>query len=337
MTRLQDLLENERVLLADGGMGTALFRRGLETGDCPELWNIDHPDRVADVHREFVEAGSDIILTNSFGGNAMRLKLHAAQDRVAELNAAAARIARSVADMAGRTVLVAGSMGPTGEILEPVGSLSIGDATAAFADQAIALKQGGADLLWCETLSSAEEMEAAIAGASRAGLPVVCTMSFDTNGRTMMGLTPDAALAHTRTLASPPVAFGANCGIGPAQLLGSILGMGRLAHAGDILVAKGNCGIPEYRDGHIHYSGTPDIMATYAVMARDAGAAIIGGCCGTGGVHLAAMRKALDTMPKGPLPGIDAIEAQLGAITTPTDAAESHKRDRDGRRRRRTG
>ena len=336
MNKLQSMLEDRGVLLADGGMGTALFRRGLETGDSPELWNVEHPDRIADAHREFIEAGSDIILTNSFGGNAMRLKLHDAQHRVAELNSSAARIARSVADHAGRPVLVAGSMGPTGEILEPVGTLSIADATAAFAEQARALADGGVDILWCETLSSAEELEAAVAGASATGLPVVCTMSFDTNGRTMMGLTPDAALAFTRTLARPPVAFGANCGIGPAQLLGSILGMNRLEHADDMIVAKGNCGIPEYRDGHIHYSGTPEIMATYAVMARDAGAVIIGGCCGTAGIHLAAMRKALDETPRGDMPDVDAVELRLGSITTPTDAAESHKRDRNERRRRRT-
>ncbi|MEZ5825352.1 MAG: homocysteine S-methyltransferase family protein [Geminicoccaceae bacterium] len=163
MDRFQTLIAERGVLLADGGMGTALFRRGLETGDCPELWNVDHPDRVADVHREFVEAGSDIILTNSFGGNAMRLKLHDAQDRVGELNRSAAQIARSVADTADRTVLVAGSMGPTGEILAPVGSLSIEDAADAFAEQARALAEGGVDLL-CETLSSQEELEAALAG-----------------------------------------------------------------------------------------------------------------------------------------------------------------------------
>ena len=335
MSVLRDRIASGGVLLADGGMGTALFARGLETGDSPELWNVDHPDRVASVHREFVEAGSDIILTNSFGGNRYRAALHDAQDRVAELNLAAARVAREVADSAGRPVLVAGSMGPTGEILEPVGSLAMADAERAFAEQAAALAEGGVDLLWVETLSSEEELTAAIAGAGSAGLPVVATMSFDTAGRTMMGLTPDAALALTRTLPLRPEAFGANCGIGPAQLLGSILGLNRLARADDILVAKGNCGVPEYRDGHIHYSGTPEIMALYATLARDAGAAIIGGCCGTTGIHLAAMRAALDHTPRGQMPDVAFIEERMGPITTPDQAAETHKRDRESRRRRR--
>ncbi len=312
---LQELLAARGVLLADGGMGTGLFRRGLETGDCPELWNVDRPEEVADVHLEFVAAGADLILTNSFGGNAFRLKLHGFEDRVRELNMRAARAARSVADNAGRPVLVAGSIGPTGEILAPVGTLDPAGAEAGFRAQAAALAEGGVDLLWIETMSSAEEVRAAIHAASGFGLPVCATMSFDTNGRTMMGLTPENALLLARSMAPAPAGFGANCGIGPAQLLATLLGFGRLARSDEVIIAKANCGIPEYRDGTIRYTGTEAVMADYAVLARDAGARIIGGCCGTAGTHLAAMRRALDATEAGPLPDIDRIERLLGPVT----------------------
>jgi 5-methyltetrahydrofolate--homocysteine methyltransferase len=333
MGDLDSLLAARSVLLADGGMGTGLFALGLSTGDSPELWNLLHPERVAAVHEGFVTAGSDIILTNSFGGTRQRLKLHQAQDRVGELNAAAARLARGVADAAGRSVLVAGSMGPTGELVVPLGAMTMDEATAAFAEQAQALAAGGADLLWIETMSSAEEVEAAVAGAMTADLPVVVTLSFDTNGRTMMGITPEAAVALFQRLPRPLSAFGANCGTGPGQLLATVLGLHAAAGEAAPIVAKGNCGIPEYRDGQICYSGTPEIMADYARLARDCGARIIGGCCGTTAVHVAAMRAALDGGTRGPSPAIAEIAAALGPVILPSTAAAPA--DRGERRRRR--
>src|SRR5271155_4077084 len=188
--RLASLLAERPWLLVDGATGSNLFERGLQSGDAPELWNSDHPQRVAQLQRAFIEAGADIILTNSFGGTRHRLKLHKAEGRVGELNEKAARIARAEADRAGRPVLVGGNMGPTGEILEPLGPLSVGAAQEAFAEQAVALARGGADIIWIETMSSIEETEAAVAGARATGLPIVVTLSFDTNGRTMMGITP---------------------------------------------------------------------------------------------------------------------------------------------------
>lgn len=146
MNRFTQALAQRPWLLADGATGSNLFEMGLVSGDAPELWNIEHPDRIALLHRRFVEAGADIVLTNSFGGNAYRLKLHQAQSRVAELNEAAARIARGVADASGREVIVAGSTGPTGEVLQPVGALGADEAQAAFAEQAQALARGGADV-----------------------------------------------------------------------------------------------------------------------------------------------------------------------------------------------
>jgi methionine synthase I (cobalamin-dependent) len=227
MTKIDflNLLNSRPWLLADGATGTNYFQMGLTSGDAPELWNFDHPDRVRTLHRRFIEAGADIILTNSFGGNRYRLKLHNFQDRAREVNLAAARNARAEADAAQRPVVVAGSMGPTGEIFQPVGTLATEDGASAFAEQAAALKEGGADVLWIETMSSEEELRAAVEGASSAGLPIVTTMSFDTNGRTMMGITPAAFAELTKSLAAKPAAIGANCGVGASELVATILGI----------------------------------------------------------------------------------------------------------------
>ena len=311
--RLAKLLERRPWLLADGATGSNLFGMGLLSGDAPELWNTTHPDRIAALARSFVEAGSDIILTNSFGGTRYRLKLHQAEGRVHELNVAAARIARQEADGSGREVVVGGCMGPTGEILEPLGPLSIADATAAFAEQAAALADGGADVLWIETMSSKEELEAAIAGARTTGLPVVGTLSFDTNGRTMMALTPSdlAGVQRSHSL----LACGSNCGTGPPEMVASIVNLAVASPPDAVLVAKANCGIPKYVDGAIQYDGTPELMAKYACLAYDAGARIIGGCCGTSPQHLRAMRAALEAHTRGTRPDAEMIEASLGAIS----------------------
>lgn len=301
-------------LLADGATGTNYFQMGLVSGDAPEMWNFEHPERVRSLHRRFIEAGADIVLTNTFGGNRHRLKLHNAQDRVREVNIAAAKNARAEADAAGRVVYVGGSMGPTGEIFMPVGTLPHEEGVAAFAEQAQALKEGGVDVLWIETMSSEEELRAAVEGASQAGLPIVTTMSFDTNGRTMMGITPKAFGALTASLHNQPCAIGANCGVGASELVATVMGI-TAARPDAHVVAKGNCGIPQYVDGKIHYTGTPDLMADYARIALDAGAKIIGGCCGTSPEHLAAMRKSLETYTRGERPTIELVEQKLGPVS----------------------
>ena len=303
------LCETRDWLLADGATGTNLFHAGLETGYPPELWNVEYPDRVTTLHAKFIAAGSDIILTNSFGGTSFRLKLHQAENRVTELNLAAADLARQAAAAADKSVLVAGSMGPTGELFQPLGSLTADAAEQAFAEQALALSQGGADMLWIETMSSLEEIDAAVKGARQTQLPVVATMTFDTAGRTMMGVAPAAYAKFAISLGLD--AFGANCGIGPAELMDSVQ---KFEHKAEnpVLIAKGNCGIPAYVDGKIHYHGTPEMMADYAVLARDLGVKIIGGCCGTSPEHVRAMAQALNqTPPKRPLTSAD-IEAKLG-------------------------
>jgi len=283
---LSRLLETRDWLMADGATGTNLFNMGLSSGDAPELWNADEPGKIKQLYSLAVDAGSDIFLTNSFGGNASRLKLHDAQSRVRELNRLAAEIGRDVADAAGRPVIVAGSIGPTGDIFAPMGTLTHELAVEMFHEQAEGLKEGGADVLWAETISAPEEYKAAAEACHLAGMPWCGTMSFDTAGRTMMGLTSTAMVAMVEKLAHPPMAFGANCGVGAADLLRTILGFAATGTERPI-IAKGNAGIPKYVDGHIHYDGTPELMADYAVLARDAGATIIGGCCGTMPDHLA--------------------------------------------------
>jgi len=321
----EQLLSEKQILLADGATGTNLFALGLQSGDAPELWNIDEPEKIASHYRSFIDAGSDIVLTNTFGGTRYRLKLHNAQDRVAELNIAATQLLKREIEATGRDVVVAGSIGPTGEILAPLGDLEPDDAVAAFAEQAIALKEGGADVLWIETMSSREEVELAVKGASQAGLPIVFTMSFDTNGRTMMGVGASDLMQIHENLDPGVHACGTNCGVGASEVVAAVLNMKSTSNSdkNPVIVAKANCGIPEFVDGEIVYNGTPEIMANYAVMARDAGARIVGGCCGTSPEHVAAMRQALDSIPPAKAPSLDDVVRVLGDVT---DGAKAQAR-----------
>ena len=332
--RLHSILETTGWVLADGATGTNLFRAGLETGYPPELWNVERPEDITALHTSFIDAGSQLILTNSFGGTAHRLRLHAADDRVGELNLAAAKLARQAADDGrdkhGHEIVVAGSIGPTGELFEPMGALDHADALAAFTEQAEALAAGGVDLLWIETMSSLEEVKAAIEAASAVGLPDASCMTFDTAARSMMGVTP-------ADFASKSIGFGAdyvgaNCGIGPAELLHSVSEI--ITTASVPVIAKGNCGIPAYLDGAIHYHGTPELMADYACLARDAGVRIIGGCCGTTPDHVAAMRAALVSTPQYPFDQ-DRVDAALGPAwkDLPSAADQDSKKRTGGRRR----
>lgn len=331
---LTRLLGERAWLLLDGATGTNLFAAGLTAGDAPEFWNVEAPEKIRALHQGFIEAGSDLILTNSFGASRYRLRLHEAEGRARELSAAAARIARDCADAAGRPVVVAGSVGPTGEIMEPVGTLSHEDATAAFREQIEGLMEGGADVIWAETISSTAELRAVAEAAASLGAPWCATLSFDTAGRTMMGVTSEDFAAFVQGLPNPPVAFGANCGTGASDLLRTVLGITRAAPEAAV-IAKANAGIPKFVDGHVHYDGTPELMADYACLARDAGARLIGGCCGTTGEHLRTMRAALETRPAGARPDLDDVRATIGEFTSADDgtgeAAEG--RARRGRRR----
>jgi 5-methyltetrahydrofolate--homocysteine methyltransferase len=330
---LTDLIAEKGVLLADGATGTNLFAMGLMSGHAPELWNEEAPEKITRLHQDFVDAGSDIILTNSFGGTRYRLKLHGAQDRVFELNRKAAELARAVADRAGRRVIVGGSVGPTGELLAPLGELVFDDAVAAFREQIEGLKAGGAEIAWIETMASPDEIRAAAQGAIEAGMPYTFTGSFDTAGKTMMGLHPKDILGVTAACADQPLAVGANCGVGAPDILASLLDMSD-AKPGATLIVKGNCGVPEFQGEQIVYSGTPELMAEYVHLAIDAGASIIGGCCGTSCEHLKAMRNALDAHQRGPRPTLDDIVTRVGPLRNKAAGSESEAPKRKRRRSR---
>jgi len=329
---LSRMLAERDWILADGATGTNLFNMGLSSGDAPEFWNETEVDKIRALYKGAVDAGSDLFLTNSFGANASRLKLHNAQHRAHDLSRLSAEIGREIADAAGRAVIVAGSVGPTGDIMAPMGSLTHEIAVEMFHETAEGLKDGGADVLWIETISAPEEMKAAAEGARLAAMPFCGTMSFDTAGRTMMGVTS----ADWAKLAGKlgPVAYGANCGVGASDLLRTVLGLS--GQDSEIpIIAKGNAGIPKYVDGHIHYDGTPDLMADYAVLARDSGARIIGGCCGTMPEHLAKMRAALEDRPAGPRPPLEEIAARLGGFSSESDGTDGATPAPERRRRRR--
>lgn len=333
---LTTLLETRDWLLADGATGTNLFNLGLEAGDAPEMWNIEKPENIRTLYKGAVDAGSDLFLTNTFGGNASRLKLHNAVDQVHELNRVGAAIGRDIADASGRTVIVAGSVGPTGDIMAPMGTLTHEIAVEMFHEQAEGLKAGGADVLWVETISAPEEFRAAAEAFALAGMDWCGTMSFDTAGRTMMGLTSADMAKMVDKLDHQPIGYGANCGVGASDLLRTILGIAE--HSGSAtLISKGNAGIPKYHDGHIHYDGTPALMGDYAVLGRNCGARIIGGCCGTTPEHLVAMRAALENTPKGPKPSADDITTALGGFSSVSDGTDGEGPVRAPRRGRRKG
>ncbi|MFN2125367.1 MAG: homocysteine S-methyltransferase family protein [Candidatus Promineifilaceae bacterium] len=292
-TTLSELLENGRPVIADGAMGSRLMAAGLPIGVASELWNVENPAAVRDVHRSYIEAGSQIILTNSFGGSRTTLDRHGLGDRVTELNQAAAENARAEADAAAKPVLVGGSIGPSGALFKPYGPMTMEEGTAVFAEQAAALAAGGVDVFWVETMSDLQEVTAAVTGCRQAAreIPVVTTMSFDRKGRTMMGVSPDQALAALKPLGV--LALGGNCGNGPDEILGVVEKM----HAQDpdvVIVAKANAGMPKLVKGVVTYNAGPEEMAQYAIEARDNGARIIGACCGSTADHIRAIAEALE-------------------------------------------
>jgi 5-methyltetrahydrofolate--homocysteine methyltransferase len=327
--KLADLLAEKGTLVADGGMGTSLFELGLQAGSTPETWNVEHPERVAKVHEGFLGVGSDIILTNTFGGTRARLELDKQGDRVVELNTAGVSVAREAARQTGREVIVAGSVGPTGQLFEPLGPLSHADGVALFSEQMEALATAGADVIWIETLSSVEELAAAVEAAAATGLPVVSTMSFDTHGKTMMGLPPARLAEWWHESGYTPTAIGANCGVGPADVVIAVDEI-RAADPDVVIVAKANCGVPQMIDGTLWYPTASDDMTPYAELALDAGARIVGACCGSVPEHLAQIRVVVDT--HRPRSGIDRAEvvARLGGSG---ETSIEPRRERRPRRR----
>ena len=327
-TTFTDLLAQNPYLVADGAMGTTLFSLGLEGGGCPELLNIEEGDLVEKVHRGFIDAGADIILTNTFGGNRLRLDLHELGDRVAELNRAGVEVARRAADLADRPVAVAGSVGPTGELFEPLGTLSHQRGVEVFGEQCEALAEAGADVIWIETISSFEELNAAVEAASGTGLPIAATLSFDTAGHTMMGIHP-RDLGNWWLTQEGVAAIGANCGIGPGDAVAAAHAIGEVAPRVPT-ITKANCGIPLYQaEGGLTYPIGPDEMADYVELALRSGARIIGACCGSTPDHTAAIREAVDGYVDAARPDFDEIRDRLDAAVAKSGVGTR----REGRRR----
>jgi len=329
---IQKKINSQGWILADGATGTNLINMGLESGDPPEFWNINFPDRIKSLYRDSILAGCDLFLTNSFGGNSSRLALHNASDRARELSRLSAQLGAEVKNEFDHDIIMAGSVGPTGELMDPLGPLTFDKAVNIFSEQMLGLKEGGVDLVWIETMSAEEEYRAAAAAAKIVDIPWIGTMSFDTAGRTMMGITSTSFVEMVESLPDPPVAYGANCGVGASDLLRTVLGF---RNAKFPIVAKGNAGIPKFVDGKIHYDGTPELMAKYAVMAFNCGAKIIGGCCGTTPKHIKAMRSGLEKCNEPITPDLNDIVANIGAFSSESDGTDGvvqRKRIRRGNR-----
>jgi 5-methyltetrahydrofolate--homocysteine methyltransferase len=293
MPTWDELVRANGPIVADGAMGTMLMQNGLEFGDPPELWNLEHPEIIRRIQRAYAEAGAQVLLTNTFGGNRLRLELHGREDRVDELNRTAAVLARVEANAAGQPTLVAGDIGPTGQIMAAIGgTLTPETAREVFAEQARGLAAAGVDVMWVETMSDVSEAVAAIQGAKDAApdVPVIATMSFDTRGHTMMGVSPEQAAEAL--LEAGAAAVGGNCGNGPEELI-PVLERMRAAFPEAVLVAKANVGIPQLVDLSVAYATTPDEMAAFARQFREAGADVIGACCGSTPPHLRAMAEAV--------------------------------------------
>lgn len=291
MTTLREALD-DGPLLGDGAMGTMLQDLGNNEGGAPELWNVEHAEVVEGVLEGYAAAGSRLLTTNTFGGTRARLQMHGLEDRVIELNQAAAALARRVADRH-PGVYVLGDIGPSGELMEPMGDLTPEAAQEMFAEQIRGLVAGGADAILIETMSDLSEIEAAVnaAKAEAPGLPIIATMSFDTNLRTMMGVSP--ALAVTTLAGLGVEVIGANCGRGLDEMRIIAAQLAEARTDGVHLIVQSNAGLPRLVGDEFIFDGTPEQMAIYAVEMRDLGFTIIGACCGSTPAHIAAMHDAL--------------------------------------------
>jgi methionine synthase I (cobalamin-dependent) len=290
---LTERLGDRLPVLVDGAMGTLLQDRGLDDGGAGELWNLDRPDEIRSCHEAYAAAGARILTTNTFGGTRPRLQMHGLEDRVHELNRAAAALAREVA--AAHGVLVAGDLGPTGELMQPLGTLSAADTQAIFEEQLRGLAEGGIDLVLIETMSDLAEVRAAVAAARSVvpDLPVVATLSFDTNLRTMMGVRPGDAV--TELAAEGFDAVGANCGRGPGEMATIAAQLVEARPEGLLLVAQSNAGLPQVVGDHFEYDATPTDLAAHAGRLAELGIDLVGGCCGSTPEHISAVGTTLSS------------------------------------------
>jgi 5-methyltetrahydrofolate--homocysteine methyltransferase len=291
MSAIYEALE-KGILISDGAMGTMLQGKGLTDGGAPELWNVENPSAIEEVLEEYAAAGANLITTNTFGGTRGRLQMHGLEDRLFELNKAGAEIARKVADRH-PGCFVMGDVGPSGELMEPMGTMTIEEATALFADQIKALVAGGVDAILIETMSDLQEVEAAVKAAKEVApnLPIIVTFSFDTNMRTMMGVKPAVAVS---TLAAQGVRIiGANCGRGVDEMRVIAKELTDARTDGVYIITQSNAGLPKLVGGDFVYDGTPEEMAKYAQDMKTLGVNVIGSCCGSSPAHTKAMAAAI--------------------------------------------
>ena len=291
MSAIYEALE-KGILISDGAMGTMLQGKGLTDGGAPELWNVENPSAIEEVLEEYATAGANLITTNTFGGTRGRLQMHGLEDRLFELNKAGAEIARKVADRH-PGCFVMGDVGPSGELMEPMGTMTIEEATALFADQIKALVAGGVDAILIETMSDLQEVEAAVKAAKAVApnLPIIVTFSFDTNMRTMMGVKPAVAVS---TLTAQGVRIiGANCGRGVDEMRVIAKELTDARTDGVYIITQSNAGLPKLVGGDFVYDGTPEEMAKYAQDMKTLGVNVIGSCCGSSPAHTKAMAAAI--------------------------------------------
>ncbi|MFZ2227279.1 MAG: homocysteine S-methyltransferase family protein [Candidatus Nanopelagicaceae bacterium] len=294
MSQIYDALEISS-LTSDGAMGTILQERGLDDGGAPELWNVEKPAEIEAVLEAYAAAGARFITTNTFGGTRGRLALHGLEARVEELNEAGALIARRVADRHPGT-FVMGDIGPSGDLMEPMGTLTMESAQEIFEEQIRGLVAGGVDAILIETMSDLNEVEAAVLAAQKTApsLPVIATMSFDTNLRTMMGVKPAQAVARLSALGVRII--GANCGRGVDEMRSIAKELVGARPPGVFIITQSNAGLPVLVGDTFQYQGTPAEMAAFALEMLEIGVNIIGSCCGSTPSHTAAISAALNAV-----------------------------------------
>ena len=291
MSTIYEALANA-TLTSDGAMGTMLQARGLTDGGAPELWNVEKPEEIEAVLEAYAAAGANFITTNTFGGTAGRLAMHGLEDRLEELNKAGAAIARKVADRH-ENCFVMGDIGPSGELMEPMGTLTLESGKDLFAAQIRALVAGGVDAILIETMSDLSEVEAAVLAAKEVApeLPIIVTLSFDTNLRTMMGVKPAMAVQQLSALGVRII--GANCGRGTDEMSQIAKELVGARPEGVFIITQSNAGLPKLQGDEFIYDGTPEEMARYAKEMKDLGVNIVGSCCGSSPAHTQAISAAI--------------------------------------------
>lgn len=292
MHRIFELLESGKTLIGDGAMGTLLQEKGLTDGGAPELWNVEKPEIIEEIFEQYAKAGANFLTTNTFGGSKPRLEMHGLADRLEELNKAASEIAKKVATNYS-DVFVMGDVGPSGELMEPMGTLTTESAKEIFSEQIKALLAGGADGILIETMSDLSEVQAAVSAVQEINpeLPIIVMLSFDTNLRTMMGVKPAQAVSEISKMGVKII--GANCGRGTDEISVIAKEMSENRIAGVHLITQSNAGLPKLVGADFIYDGTPEEMAKYALEMKGLGINIIGACCGSTPEHIAAIKNAV--------------------------------------------